>query len=187
MKGYLYIMSTGSDPGQGWYMNDPDLNNKVPTLGACMPNVRRLVNPGDYIFVVSGSVPEVQQYVVGGLQVAEKINALEAYARLPQNRMKKLQDGSIHGNIIVDEFGTHHPLDGHIDFENRVENYIIGKDPLSLTNPEEIERSRSETLPMLEKLFGAKGGPPISIMGRWRKLNPRQIEQLREWLEDIRG
>src|SRR5438552_440414 len=112
MKGYVYVMYKGADPAFGWQMTDP-IFGKVPTLGACVPNVRRVVVPGDFIFVVSGKVPDVQQYVVGGFEVAQKIDALTAFRRFPQNRLHERSDGTISGNVIVNGRGQHHELDNH--------------------------------------------------------------------------
>ncbi len=50
MSGYIYTMYAGADPGHGWVLNDPVLGT-VPTLGACVPNIRRVVKQGDYIFL----------------------------------------------------------------------------------------------------------------------------------------
>jgi hypothetical protein len=88
MKGYIYTMYGGADPDLGWQMTDP-IFGKKPTLGSCVPNIRRAVVPGDHIFVISGKVAGVQQYVVGGFKVAEKISALTAFKRLPENRLHK--------------------------------------------------------------------------------------------------
>lgn len=187
MKGYIYIMSTGCDPVHGWPMNDPILRGQ-PTLGACMPNVRRLVKQGDYIYVITGSVPNVQQYVVGGFQVDEKINALEAFERFPRYRLREDKEGNVLGNIIVDEKGEHHPLDHHDKFEERIENYIVGKNPIEISSPPHIERARRETLPLIQRLFNARGTPRlINAMGRWRRLGPTQIEELNAWLNQMRG
>src|SRR5437879_4794259 len=139
MKGYIYTMFSGADPGLGWQMTDP-IFGKVPTLGSCVPNIRRAVAPGDHIFVVSGRAPGVQQYVVGGFKVAEKIDALTAFKRLPENRLHKSADGTVAGNIIVDSRGRHHPLDAHDNFERRVENYVIGTMPMALSTPQEVKR-----------------------------------------------
>src|SRR5689334_4451772 len=62
MNGYIYTMAAGADPGHGWVMNDPIFGD-VPTLGACVPNIRRVVEEGDYIFVVSGRVRNERQFV----------------------------------------------------------------------------------------------------------------------------
>ncbi len=86
MKGYIYITGTGVDPALRGGLADPTFG-EVPTLGPCMPNIRRCVSKEDWIFTVSGRVPGFQQYLIGGLQVAEKIHASQAYARLPQNRL----------------------------------------------------------------------------------------------------
>src|ERR1700752_2054905 len=100
MKGYIYTMFAGADPGVGWKITDP-IYGKTPTLGACMPNIRKVVERGDYIFSVSGRVKDVKQYVVGGFSVDDKINALAAYSRFPENRMIVQPDGSLSGNIII--------------------------------------------------------------------------------------
>src|SRR5690348_15731702 len=107
MKGYIYTMYEGADPGQGWTMNDPILDGK-PTLGACMPNIRRSVDEGDYIFVVSGRVKNIRQFVVGGFQVEEKISTLAAYRRFPENHLA-VENGQVVGNIIIDQNGKQHP------------------------------------------------------------------------------
>jgi hypothetical protein len=94
MKGYIYITGNGADPALRDNLNDP-LFSKIPTLGACMPNIRRLVTRGDFIFVVSGRTPAVQQYVVGGFRVEERISALAAYDRFPENRLSLDHDGQL--------------------------------------------------------------------------------------------
>src|SRR5687768_12631880 len=114
MKGYIYTMFAGADPAEGWEMTDP-IYGKVPTLGACVPNIRKAVERNDYIFSISGRSKNVKQYVVGGFSVDEKINALAAYKRFPQNRMKV--DGG--GNIIIDKNGKQLDFDYHKNFENR--------------------------------------------------------------------
>ena len=65
MKGYIYTMFAGADPGHGWTLTDP-IFDKVPTLGACVPHIRRAVQEGDYIFAISGRVPGARQFIVGG-------------------------------------------------------------------------------------------------------------------------
>jgi hypothetical protein len=185
MKGYIYTMFRGADPGVGWKMTDP-LFGKVPTLGACMPNIRRAVVPGDYVFVVSGLVPGVQQYVVGGFRVAEKINALEAFERFPGNRMRKLNDESLAGNVIVTSDGKQNKLDYHSNFEKRIENYIVGRDPIALESHEEIESGREQTLEVLGEVFKSKAKSVHDVIARWRRLDEKQIDSLVGWLRDIK-
>ena len=131
MKGYIYISSTNSDPERNRNLNDPIFRNP-PTLGGCMPPMRRLVLPGDYVFVVSGATKGVQQYVVGGFQVAEKISALAAYERFPENRLKLNAEGKLVGNVLIDGAGSKHPLDTHStnNFARRIENYLVGVMPM---------------------------------------------------------
>jgi hypothetical protein len=185
MKGYIYPMFKGADPGKGWQMTDP-IFGKVPTLGACMPNIRRVVTPGDYIFVISGQAEGVTQYVVGGFEVAEKINAMAAYKRFPGNRQHLLPDGSLRGNIIVDSNGKHSSVDYHNNFEKRVENYIVGKNPLVLETPKEIVRARKETLDVLSTVFKKTGRRISDIIGRWRRLDDLQIGQMLDWMQSLK-
>src|SRR4051812_17242371 len=96
MKGYIYTMYQGADPGNGWVMTDPIFGSK-PTLGACMPNVRRSVSVGDFIFSISGRVKNIQQFLVGGFAVEAKINALAALEIFPENMLRKEEDGTIRG------------------------------------------------------------------------------------------
>lgn len=184
-KGYIYTMYKGADPGAGWKMTDP-IYEPIPTLGACMPNIRRVVTKGDFIFSISGRVEGANQYVVGGFEVDEKINGLIAYKRFPKNRMIQNEDGSLAGNIIIDKDGKQLPFDYHTNHEKRIENYIVGKNPLYLQKPEHIETARKETLDLLNDIFGKKEKSVSSVIGRWRKLDEKQISDLRDWMADIK-
>jgi hypothetical protein len=186
MKGYIYTMFAGADPGVGWKMTDP-IYGKTPTLGACMPNIRKVVERGDYIFSISGRVKDVKQYVVGGFSVDDKINALAAYNRFPENRMIVQQDGTLFGNIIIDKDGNHLEYDYHSNFEKRIDNYIIGKDPVFIEGEKQIEKAREETLYMLNNLFNAKKESVSKIIARWRKLDEAQVKDLLGWLKQIKG
>jgi len=185
VKGYIYTMFKGADPGEGWTMTDPIYGN-VPTLGACMPNIRKAVQRNDYIFSISGKIQNVKQYVVGGFSVDEKINALAAYKRIPENRMHITEEGALSGNIIVDKNGKHLEFDYHTNHEKRIENYIIGKDPIVIEGARQIERARQETLDFLNQLFGKKEESIHKIIARWRKLDEAQIKDLLDWMKDIR-
>lgn len=180
-KGYIYTMFKGADPDQGWVLTDP-IFGPVPTLGGCMPNIRRVVQKGDYIFVVSGRVEGVKQYLVGGFEVDKKIDALSAYKRFPANRQRQVKDGTLRGNIIVQADGTQSPVDYHSNFETRVENYIIGTNPLVIETPQEAAIARDETLKVLSEIFKQKGARVGDILSRWRRLDPTQIDRLREWI-----
>lgn len=185
MKGYIYTMFTGADPGLGWQMTDP-IYGKTPTLGACMPNVRRAVEIGDYIFSISGRVQTEKQYIVGGFAVDEKINALAAYRRFPENRMKVEEDGSLRGNIIIDKNGKHLDFDYHTNHEKRIENYIIGRDPIIIEGKKQIQKAREQTVQILNELFGKNEDTVAKIIGRWRKLDSSQINDLIGWIDQIR-
>lgn len=186
MEGYIYTMYQNADPGLGWVMDDP-IFGKTPTLGACVPNVRRSVKLGDYVFVVSGKSKDVQQYVVGGFKVEEKINALAAYRRFPENRKVRREDGVVTGNIIVDAKGAHHSLDNHDNFERRIENYLVGSNPVYLEKPKEIQLGRDKTLPFLSNLFEKRGNRVFDIIGRGRKMDENQVSMMLEWLASMKS
>lgn len=187
IKGYIYTMFKGADPGEGWEMTDPIFGKgKVPTMGACQTTVRRMVERGDHIFVISGRVPGVQQYVVGGFAVGQKINHLTAYNRFPENRQHLDADCNLLGNVIVLPDGTQNPIDYHTNFESRVDNYIIGQDPIVLETPEEVRRARSETLNALKAIFHRDGDTVFNVIGRGRRMNEDQVELMRRWLSGIK-
>lgn len=180
-------MYQGADPAAGWIMNDP-IFGKKPTLGACMPNLRRAIKLGDYVFTISGRVKDLQQYVVGGFQVKEKIDALAAYSRFPENRISKSESGQLLGNIVIDEHGNHHPLDNHAHYERRLENYLIGHNPIVIEKHKEIERARAESLPILSDIFDKRGNRIFDVIGRgYRKMDSTQLDKMLEWLEDVKS
>lgn len=189
MKGYIYISSPNADPERNRNLNDP-IFRRTPTLGGCMPPLRRLVLPGDYVFVVSGMTRGVQQYVVGGFQVAEKIDALAAYNRFPENRLHLNAEGKVVGNVLIDGTGNQHPLDTHSpnNFARRIENYLVGANPVALETPAEVARGRNETLERLSSILEKRrANRVIDVMGRWARLNQPQIEKTLDWLQGIKA
>ena len=187
MKGYIYITGTGADPGLYNNLDDP-LFGDPPTLGACMTNIRQFVEPGDYIFVVSGSVPTAGQYIIGGLRVAEKIDHLAAFGRFPQNRLRVDENRFVRGNIIVDPKGKQHPLDHHKPntFDQRIKNFIVGDESAALQTQREVALGRERSLRKLSEMFNKAGNRPIDIMGRTRKLDEQQVHGLMGWLRGIK-
>jgi hypothetical protein len=185
MKGYIYTLYAGADIGHGWVMNDPIFGG-TPTLGACVPNIRRNVHVGDWLFVISGRIAGERQFVVGGFKVNEKIDQLAAYARFPENRLQLVPSGQLIGNVIVTANGQHHPDDYHADFERRIENYIVGGSPIVLESAAEIDRGRVETLAVLSRIFGRQGNRVFDIIGRSRKMDEQQVEELRGWLQTLK-
>ena len=185
MNGYIYTLYAGADPGNGWIMNDP-IFGKTPALGSCVPNIRRAVELGDWIFAISGRVPGLQQYVVGGFQVKEKINQLAAFDRFPDFRFQKAKDGTVTGNIIVQADGTQHPDDDHSNFERRLDNFLVGGDSLTVESPQEIECARTQSLPFLNRLFEKQGNRIFDVIGRHRKMNSDQVAEMREWLASLK-
>jgi hypothetical protein len=186
IKGYIYTMFKGADPAEGFELTDP-IFGKVPTMGACRPDIRRVVEPGDQIFVISGRTGSAQQYVVGGFAVGRKITQLAAYSQFPENRQRRDEDGTMHGNVIVLEDGSQNAVDYHSNFKNRVDNFIIGQDPIVLETPEEIERGRKETLATLKEIFHRDGDTVYKVIGRGRRLSDGQVEQMRRWLSNIKN
>src|SRR5262245_58932612 len=119
MIGKIYVIRSGYDPEKGKHLNDPYLG-PVPTLGACRPDMRERLAKGDHIFVVSGKVRNVDQVVLGGFEIAEKISAMEAYERFPEQRLRVLPNGQVTGNVIVRADGEQHELDDHNQFARRI-------------------------------------------------------------------
>lgn len=184
-KGFMFITSSGYDPDKGKHVKDPSLGS-TPTFGACMPNVRMQAQPGDSIFVISGRISGNSQYIIGGFDVAEKIHADEAYKRFPEHHLLRRADRELTGNIIVDGTGEQHFLDSHKNFDQRLENYIVGKNPIVLTDSSEIEKGREGTLEMLKTLFNKDGKIPRDIVGRMRKLDEEQVRKLKAWLVSLK-
>ncbi|HEY8165017.1 MAG TPA: hypothetical protein VIF83_05615 [Gemmatimonadaceae bacterium] len=186
MVGKIFITRSGYDPQLGKHVKDPYLGPK-PTLGACRPDVRRRLSNGDHIFVISGKVPGAEQFVMAGFEVDAKIAAVEAYQQFPEHRLRKLADGQLTGNIIVNAAGERHELDDHKTFRSRIQNYIVGTNLLALETPEEIALGRAHTIEALSDILKKKGKSPIELVGRWgTQLTEIQIVQLRAWLERIK-
>jgi hypothetical protein len=188
VKGYIYITGTGADPGLHNNLDDP-LFGDPPTLGACMSNIREFVDPGDFIFVVSGSVPAAPQYIIGGLRVAEKIDHLAAHGRFPENRLRRDEKGIVRGNVIVGPNGNQHPLDNHAHdtFERRIKNFIVGDQSAALQTQREVALGREKTLRKLSDMFNKAGNRPIDVMGRTRRLDEQQVHGLMDWLRGIKA
>ena len=185
--GKIFITRSGYDPEKGKHVKDPYLG-PTPTLGACRPDVRRRLKRGDHVFVISGKVSGVDQFLMGGFEIADKIPATEAYARFPQNRLRKLEDGQLTGNIIVDECGRQHEFDDHNSFEERIKNYVVGKNLIALATPAEILKGRKQTLDALQEILERPGRSPFEVVGRFgTSLTEKQIAELREWFVTIKA
>lgn len=186
MIGKIFITRSGYDPQLGKYVKDPYLG-PCPTLGACRPDIRRLLQQGDHIFVISGKIPEVNQFVMAGFEIESKIHAIEAYHLFPELRLRRLDDGQLTGNIIVKADGSQHELDDHNSFNQRIKNYVVGKNLILLSTPGEIAEGRKHTLDALRDILHKKGDSPIDVVGHWgTKLTGKQILQLREWLAALK-
>lgn len=187
MIGKIFVTGSGCDPVEGKHVKDPYLGPN-PSLGACRPDVREQLQKGDHIFVVTGKVRGVEQVVLGGFQIAEKISAIEAYERFPEQRLRRLPDGQVTGNVIVNAEGKQHELDHHDKdtFDRRIKNYVVGVNPIALLTPEELEEGRRQTLEILREVFQRKGNSIREIMGRWRNLTEKQITKLRSLLDEVK-
>src|SRR5690606_12931580 len=151
----------------------------------CRPDIRSRVTKGDWIFVVSGRISGAEQYVIGGLQVREKISALQAFSRYPEHRLHRDADGVIVGNIVCDGDGSQHKLDHHKDFGNRIANYIVGRDPIHVLGDPAIATARLQTLEFLKSILGKNGDSIITVMGRASKLDEMQTDEMIRWLRTI--
>jgi hypothetical protein len=184
MIGKIFITSSGYDPQLGKHVKDPYLGPNA-SLGACRPDIRRQVKEGDHIFVISGKLPNVRQFVMGGFEVVKKIDAQQAYQMFPDQRLHLRDDGQLTGNIIVDANGTQHQLDTHdpATFARRVFNYVVGGNSIAWVKPKEIALGREQTLDALREILKQNGGSPWEIVGHYgSQLTEEQVHQLREWL-----
>lgn len=186
MIGKIFITRHGYDPARGRHIKDPFLGD-TPSIGACQPRLRKKLQKGDHLFVISGRAKGLEQFVLGGFEVERKISQLEAYEQFPEQRLHERADGQLAGNVIVDHTGKQHPLDDHTNFENRTEDYIVGSNPIALVSDTEIMRGREETLEALQEILKKSGRRPIDIVGRGgATLNEKQIEGLRYWLARLK-
>jgi hypothetical protein len=185
MIGKIFITSSGYDPQLGKHVKDPYLGPNA-SLGACRPDIRRQVEEGDHIFAISGKLPNVRQYVMGGFEVEKRIDTQQAYKMFPDRRLHLREDGQLAGNVIVNAKGAQHRLDNHgsATFAKRVAaHYIIGTNSVALVKPEEIALGREQTLDALREILKKNGGSPYEIVGHYgARLTEEQVHQLREWL-----
>jgi hypothetical protein len=188
MVGKIFITRSGYDPQLGNHIKDPYLG-PTPTLGACRPDIRKRLKKGDHIFVISGRIPDVNQFVMAGFEIESKISAIEAYRNFPELRLRALEDGQLTGNVIVTRDGRQHELDQHNPdtFRDRINNYVVGTNLIALTSDDEIAAGREETLEVLSEILHKKGKSPIEVVGRWgAALSEEQIVDLRKWLLSLK-
>jgi len=188
MIGKIFITSSGYDPQLGKHVKDPYLGPNA-SLGACHPGIRGQISKDDHIFVISGKLPNVRQFVMGGFQVVAKVDAREAYKMFPDRRLQLREDGQLTGNVIVDADGGQHQLDNHnpATFARRISNYVVGNKTIALVKPNEIALGREQTLDALREILKKSGGSPWEIVGHYgSQLTEEQVHQLREWLLSIR-
>lgn len=189
MVGKIFITRSGYDPQLGKHIKDPYLG-PTPTLGACRPDIRKKLKKGDHIFVISGKIPDLNQFVMAGFEIESKIPAIEAYHHFPELRLRELEDGQLTGNVIVTADGRQHELDQHNSktFQKRTNNYVVGTNLIALTTDEEIAAGRRQTLEVLREILHKRGNSPIEIVGRWgTALTEEQIMELRNWLLSLKA
>jgi hypothetical protein len=189
MVGKIFITRNVYDPQLGKHVKDPYLDGSRATLGGCRPDVRRRLVIGDHIFVISGKVPGAPQFVMCAFEIAAKITALEAFRLFPDLRLRQLDDGQLTGNVIVDANGHQHELDNHKikTFHKRVNNYVVGKNVITLRSDDEIAVGRQQTLDALRDILHRSGKRPIDVVGRFgTDLSEEQVQQLRRWLEELK-
>jgi hypothetical protein len=186
MIGKIYVVGRGYDPQNGKHVNDPYLGPR-PSLGECRPDIRERLQKGDHIFVVSAKIPNLDQVVLGGFEIAEKISAIEAYERFPEQRLRLLPNGDVTGNVIVTASGEQHELDDHNQFARRRENYIVGTNPIALLTPNELAEGREWTLDILRDVFEKKGNSVVEIIGRCSNLTEKHILKLRALLDAVKN
>ncbi len=187
MIGKIFVTGSGCDPVTGKHVKDPYLGPK-PSLGACRPDIRKRVQKGDHVFVVSGKVLGIAQVVLGGFEVAEKISAIKAYERFPEQHLRRLPNGQVTGNVIVNAEGKQHEMDHHNKdtFDRRIENYLVGTNPIALLTLEEIAEGRLRTLEILQDVFGKKGNSVRKIIGRASNMTEKQVYRLQTQMDAVK-
>ncbi len=100
--------------------------------------------------------------------------------------MRVLPDGQVTGNVIVAADGTQHERDHHNQFARRIQNYLVGTNPIALLTPEELDEGRRRTLEILGEVFQKKGNSIREIIGRCRNLTDKQILKLRALLDAVK-
>lgn len=157
-------------------------------MGTCRPDLRRMVKPGDHIFVISGSLGRThRQYVIGGMEVDTKLrDQIEALEAHPENALN-FDGRQKSGNIIVTAEGVQHPRDNHSNFKERIKNYVEGRNAVVLQSAREVELGRERSVDILADIFDRVGSIRMQqIVGRHRKLSDEQADRLRRALLDIK-
>ena len=78
-------------------------------------------------------------------------------------------------------------FDYHDAFDRRISDFLVGDDPVTLESEAEIDRGRTETLDKLQELFQRTGDRVFDVIGRFRRLDERQIAELLGWLRKIKA
>jgi len=98
-----------------------------------------------------------------------------------------MSPASVDGNIIVTADGLHDPRDNHGNFDKRIRNYLVGKNPVALETPREVELGRERSVSILSNVFDRPEATTIrQIIGRFRKLSDDQAYRIRSALDDIK-
>ena len=109
-----------------------------------------------------------------------------AYRDFPENRLRD-EAGQRLGNIIVTADGTQDPRDKHTNFDTRIRNYLVGKNPVVLESEREVKLGRERSIEILADVFNKRAASSVrEIVGRMRKLSDAQAMRLRAALLDLK-
>jgi hypothetical protein len=185
---YLNVKKTDCGDSEDFLDNDPHFWKSPPTWGICRTDYRRTVNVGDFVFYVLPANAKLPQMIYAYMCVKEKINHWEAYNR-PELINKRMGNKNPNGNIIVDGKNQYNRFDlgAHFDRFKEVRKYYVIGDARKSRKLQEptIRRLAPDFVPVLRKVFRAKGAMPHDILTRkGRRLNEEQVRMLLEWLNN---
>lgn len=191
---WIYIAGVFNhlDNNQGqWLDNDPHIWTKPFTWGICRPDLRKFVQPDNYVFFILPKSSPHPQMIFAYIRIKEIISHDAAFkeARLNAKRMRNGADPN--GNILVDGNGCYNSADGnaHRDrFSWIKQRYAIGYINQSKRISISKIRDRSEYfIEFLNDLFNFQGDQRkdsvVSIITRkGRKLSDDQVRRILKWL-----
>jgi hypothetical protein len=200
LKGFIYIAGAFTTvnrskcgKGKGWIDNDPHFWTSPPTWGICRNDLRKLAEPGDYVFFVLPVRAQHPQMIFGYLRIAEpKISHAAAYHR-PELKTKRMGNKNPNGNILVDANGKYSRFDGNVhksQFERIKDEYAIGDDNGSRFLDDRSIRSLAPYfVSTLANILGVTASPELTpfklITRKGRELNARQVKRLLRWLNSV--
>ena len=194
MYGYVYIarafknLKQSGCVAEGELDNDPHIWKKPYTWGICRPDMRKVVQKGDYVFFVLGKESNLHQMIFAYILVDEIITHEEAFHRRSLRRKRMTGKKNTEGNIIVNADGSYNKNDKgrHFSKFEKIKNeYVIANMKCSrVLNPAYIKSKSPDFMNILRTIFGKNGVIPndiISTKGKWR-MSEGQVNQLLKWL-----